>query len=126
MTEDPFAQITDAELVDEEELATVEEETVDGVPVLEERRALAPAPPSHGPLDPPLRTGTALSPAATTAVQTAAAAATGFVAGAATLALVRRRSARKQARASVRRRSPDGLPILGSRSFLIDIHLLDK
>ena len=68
------------------------------------------------------------SPAALPAVQAAAAAATGFVAGAATVALVRRRSARKLARTnrSVPRRAVDMLPIVGSRTFLVDVHLLAK
>jgi len=88
------------------------DETVDGVPVLAEVRAIEAA-----------------SPSALPAVQAAAAAATGFVAGAATLALVRRHSARKLARA--RSRSPAGralnaLPIVGSRSFLVDVHLIAK
>ena len=61
------------------------------------------------------------------AVQAAAVAATGFVAGAATFALVRRHG-RAQGRArpapGVRRRRPvDLLPIVGSRTFLVDVHL---
>ncbi len=85
----------------------VEEETVDGLPVLAE-----------------VRTIDRVAPVALPAVQAAAAAATGFVAGAATLALVKRRSARKVAR--TRRRSTDGLPILGSRTFLVDVHLVGR
>jgi hypothetical protein len=84
------------------------EETVDGVPVLAEARPVAA---THAPL---------------LAVQAAAVAATGFVAGAATLALVRRHSARKLARRSVPRRAVDMLPIVGSRTFLVDVHLLAK
>jgi hypothetical protein len=84
------------------------EETVDGVPVLAEVRAIEPAASSTLP-----------------AVQAAAAAATGFVAGAAALALVRRHSARKLARTRARRRV-DTLPIIGSRSFLVDVHLIAK
>jgi hypothetical protein len=60
------------------------------------------------------------------AVQAAAVAATGFVAGAATLALVKRHSARKIARRSPARRAADMLPIVGSRSFIVDVHLLAK
>ena len=71
-----------------------DEEVVDGLPVLADVRALEPVP-----------------SAALPAVQAAAAAATGFVAGAATIALVRRRSARWLARAKpnsrARRRRPD-------------------
>jgi hypothetical protein len=85
-------------------------EVIDGVPVLAEVRPVA-----------------ALAPASVPAVQTAAAAVTGFVAGAATLALVRLVGGRRVARARVsRRRGPDRLPIVGTRSFLIDIHMLSK
>jgi hypothetical protein len=89
-----------------------EEETVDGLPVLAEVRPLVHASPSSLP-----------------AVQAAAAAAaTGFVAGAATIALVRRRSARRLARASRGgpRRAVDMLPIVGSRTFLVDVHLIAR
>ena len=60
------------------------------------------------------------------AVQTAAVAVTGFVAGAATLALVRRgAAARRPAARPVRPRStPGGLPILSSRRYLVDVHVL--
>jgi hypothetical protein len=85
-----------------------EEETVDGLPVLAEVRTIERA-----------------SPASLPAVQAAAAAATGFVAGAATIALVKRRSARKVARSrSAPRRAADLLPIVGSRTFLVDVHLI--
>jgi len=83
------------------------EEVVDGLPVLAELRAIERASP------------------ALPAVQAAAAAATGFVAGAATLALVRRHGARKLARVSSRR-TAGGLPIIGTRSFLVDVHLIAK
>lgn len=83
-------------------------ETVDAVPVLAEARPLATA------------------PAPLPAVQAAAVAATGFVAGAATLALVRRHSARKAVRRSATRRAADMLPIVGSRTFIVDVHLLAK
>ncbi len=55
------------------------------------------------------------------------AAATGFVAGAATLALVRRRGARRLAlaqRSELRRAG--ALPVLGTRTFLVDVHLSAK
>jgi hypothetical protein len=96
----------DAEL----QVAAAEEvETVEGV-VVAEVRSLQPVPTT--------------SPA----VQAAAAAATGFVAGAATLALLHRHSARKLARAqrSVPRRAVDMLPIVGTRTFLVDVHLIAK
>lgn len=84
------------------------EEVVDGFPVLAEVRSLE-----------------RVVPVALPAVQAAAAAATGFVAGAATLALVRRHSSRKLARSRARR-GTGGLPIVGSRSFLVDVHLIAK
>jgi hypothetical protein len=92
------------------EVVVVDEETVDGFPVLAEVRTLA------GP------------PASLPAVQAAAAAATGFVAGAATVALVRRRHSRKAAaRArSAPRRAVDLLPIVATRTFLVDVHLIAK
>lgn len=83
------------------------EETVDGLPVLAEVRAIERASPSSLP-----------------AVQAAAAAATGFVAGAATIALVKRRTAKKVARRSAPRRAADMLPIVASRTFLVDVHLI--
>src|SRR5947209_6381852 len=86
------------------------EETVDGLPVLVEARPL-PAP-VNGTLP---------------AVQAAAVAATSFVAGAATLALVKRHSARKLARTrSAPRRAVDLLPIVASRTFIVDVHLVAK
>jgi hypothetical protein len=85
-----------------------DEETVDGLPVLAEVRTIERS-----------------SPAALPAVQAAAAAATGFVAGAATLALIKRHTARKLAR-SQPRRAVDMLPIVGSRTFLVDVHLVGK
>jgi hypothetical protein len=95
-----------ADLGDEDEV-----ETVDGLPVLAEVRPIERA-----------------LPAALPAVQAAAAAATGFVAGAATIALMRRHTARKLARAqrSMPRRPVDMLPVVGSRTFLVDVHLIAK
>ncbi len=85
------------------------EETVDGIPVLAGVHAIEAAPSSLP------------------AVQAAAALATGFVAGAATLALVRRFAARRVVSAGLRsRRGADGLSIVGSRSFLVDVHLIAK
>jgi hypothetical protein len=87
-----------------------DEETVDGLPVLAEVRPIERVPPTSLP-----------------AVRAAAAAATGFVAGAATIALVRRHSSRKLARAGRNhRRAVDMLPIVGSRTFLVDVHLIAK
>jgi hypothetical protein len=58
------------------------------------------------------------------AVQAAALAATGFVAGAATAAVV----ARRRARPSRRRRKSKGAlgEIVGSNSFLVDVHLVRR
>ncbi len=94
---------TDVELIEDEEV-------VDGLPVLAEVRTI-----EH------------TSPASLPAVQAAAAAATGFVAGAATIALFRRHSARRLSRARVSsQRGANGLPIVGTRSFLVDVHLISK
>ncbi len=94
---------TDVELIEGEEV-------VDGLPVLAEVRTIEPS-----------------SPATLPAVQAAAAAATGFVAGAATVALLRRASSRRLARARASsQRNVNGLPIVGSRSFLVDVHLIAK
>lgn len=99
----PAPAPADAEIVGEEE-------TIDGVPVLAEVRTIEP-----------------VAAPALPAVQAAAAAATGFVAGAATLALVRRHSARKLAqRRSRPRRAAEGLSVVASRSFLVDVHLIAK
>jgi hypothetical protein len=101
--------IVDADVVDELEAPVPAEETLESPPVLAEVRAVQ-----------------AQSPVALPAVQAAAVAATGFVAGAATLALVRRHSARKLARGRQPRRALDALPIVGSRSFLVDVHLIAR
>jgi len=99
----------DAERVETLDGPVSAEETVEGVPVLASVRAVETS-----------------SPASLPAVQAAAVAATSFVAGAATLALVRRHSARKLARTRQSRRALDALPIVGSRSFLVDVHLIAK
>ena len=67
--------------------------------------------------------------AASPAVQAAAVAATGFVAGAATVALARRHAARKanpglRKRRRPKKRGTDVIDVVASRSFLVDIHLL--
>jgi hypothetical protein len=118
------------EAIDVALAAETEEETVDGVPVLAEVRPLERSTPSMSP-----------------AIQAAAAAATGFVAGAATIALVRRHNARKlvkrhDARKLVKRhdarkltrsqpvdirpRRTEMLPILSTRTYLVDVHLIAK
>jgi hypothetical protein len=99
------------ELIVDGEVEVEVEESVDGLPVLANVRPLEP-----------------FSRGALPAVQAAAAAATGFVAGAATVALVRRHASRKLAHSQRRapRRPIDLLPIVGSRTFLVDVHLLAK
>lgn len=82
------------------------EELVDGLPVLAEVHPVERLP----------------AAAALPAIQAAAAAATGFVAGAATLAVVRRRHARKLAR-----RLPGRLDMLpGTRTFLVHVHRIGR
>jgi hypothetical protein len=100
------------ELEGSEASADPEAEIVDGLPVLAEVRTIERP-----------------SPASLPAVQVAAVAATGFVAGAATVALVKRRTARKLARngrGGGSRRAVDLLPIAASRSFLVDVHVIAK
>jgi anti-sigma factor RsiW len=105
------AMSDELEFISEAILDGEPEETVDGLPILADVRPLERA-----------------SPTVLPAVQAAAVAATGFVAGAATIALVRRHGARKLARSqrSMPRRAVDMLPIAGSRTFLVDVHLLAK
>jgi hypothetical protein len=89
----------------------------DLLPVLAEVRRIEPEEPGE----------LAWPVTASPAVQAAAVAATGFVAGAATVALVRRRAARKAApsRRRRKRRGADLIDVAASRSFLVDIHLLN-
>ena len=82
-----------------------EGEVVDGLPVVSEPRAIEPA--------------RAVVPAR----QAAALAATGFVAGAATAAVVSRRRSRLPRRR--RKGGPLG-QIVSSNSFLVDVHLLRR
>jgi hypothetical protein len=84
-------------------------EVVDGYPV--------PAEPA--PVPEPVRS--ALVPAR----QAAALAATGFVAGAATVAVVARRRARVTRRRRKKGRGAIG-EIVGSNSFLVDVHLVRR
>jgi hypothetical protein len=107
----PASQPEPPAAIEPDLLGEAEEETVEGIPVLAEARPIQPAVPAGLP-----------------AVQAVAVAATGFVAGAATIALVKRHSARKLARTArnVPRRPADLLPIVGSRTFLVDVHLIGK
>lgn len=87
----------------EEELA---EEELDAVLVPATARAIEP-----------LRT-------APLAVQAAAVAATGFVAGAATIAVVRHHRVKKAAKKQRRTAQRQLASVVASRSFLVDVHLL--
>jgi hypothetical protein len=84
-----------------------QEEVVDALPVLAESRAVEPL-------------------AARPAVQAAAVAATGLVAGAATVAAIRRRGARRGLRRRRRTRKGEMVEIVSSRSFLVDVHLVSR
>src|SRR4051812_34547393 len=86
------------------------EEVVDGVPVLREDAPVPATRPSAAPV----------------AVQAAAVAGASFVAGAGLVALVRGRKARKAAFKLGRGRKSQKLEIVGSRSFLVDVHVLDR
>jgi hypothetical protein len=81
-----------------------EGEIVDGLPVVADSRTIEPARPLVH------------------ARQAAALAATGFVAGAATVAVVHRR----RNRVSRRRRKSSLGEIVASNSFLVDVHLLKR
>jgi hypothetical protein len=103
------------------------DEVLDGVPVLPGEpsgMSMFPAPESRS-----------LPVALSRPVQTAAAAAGGFVAGAALLGLVHRRHSRRVAlrsgrssrrigRPGKRSKSTGELSIVGSRSLLVDVHVL--
>jgi hypothetical protein len=86
-----------------------QEEVVDALPVLAETRVVEPF-------------------AARPGVQAAAVAATGIVAGAATVAMLRRRGNPRPARRSKKRRKGGGdvFDIVSSRSFLVDVHLVNR
>lgn len=93
--------------------AMLGEETVEALPVLAELRTIEP-----------------VRPAALPTLSAAAAAATGFVAGAATFALARRLGARRLARSGREvvppRRPADVLPVAGSRTYLVNVRLIAK
>jgi hypothetical protein len=78
----------------------------EGLPAVSEVRVLEPSRPAPNP-----------------ARRAAAVAATGFVAGAATIAVVRRRRARPTA---LRRRRKALGDVVTTRSFLVDVHLLNR
>jgi hypothetical protein len=94
----------------------LEIEELDGEPVPDELQ---------GSLAPPLSAASPV-PVGPLPAQVLAVAAGGFLAGAATFALVRRRRARVATLRSRRERGPVGelVQIVGSRSLLVDVHLL--
>jgi hypothetical protein len=90
-----------------------ETEVVDAVPVLHEPGAV-----------PVSRT-----PGGEIAVQAAAVAGASFVAGAGLIALLRSRRARRNALKLLpgrRRRGNGRIEVLGTRSFLVDVHFVDR
>jgi hypothetical protein len=110
-----------------------EEEVLDALPVLSPEPQAIGARAGAGALAEEWRVAGMVLPA----VQAAAVAAGGFVAGAAVVGLVHRRQrrsgalsgTRRSARASSRRsgrsgKASDLVQIVGSRSFLVDVHLL--
>ena len=119
-------------------------EVVDALPVSPEepaRRASAPRATGHGPVTvqdlpsdamrgpagvpaPFVRTGGVVPARTVPVAQAAAVAATGFAAGAVTAAVVRGLTKRHAVKAAGRRGGRGGLPVVGSRSFLVDVHLL--
>jgi hypothetical protein len=105
VTEEPENRPAAAE---EEQLVEVVE-VLDGLPVVQsETRVLEPAVPAPLP-----------------ARQAAALAATGFAAGAVTVAVVSRRRATRPARRRKRKKGAIG-EIVSSNSFLVDVHLLKR
>jgi hypothetical protein len=99
-----------------------EVEVVDALPVPE-------GPPAPGEVPAPASAPSrgSLVVAGPVAVQAAAVAMTGFAAGAATVAVVRRHRAKKARRGVTRRKDGKALAdIRASRSFLVDIHLLNR
>ena len=88
-----------------------ETEVVDATPVL------------HEPGSVPV----ARTPGGEIAVQAAAVAGASFVAGAGIIALLRSRRARKNALKLLRGRRKNGrIEVLGTRSFLVDVHFVDR
>ena len=87
------------------------EEVVDGVPVLRDDDAVAPAPrPAAAPV----------------AVQAAAVAGASFLAGAGAIALLKNRKARGALLRMGRGRKAQKLQVVGTRTFLVDVHLVDR
>ena len=95
----------------EEDGEVAEGEVVDGLPVVTDGGDVIEEGPIAGALSVP-------------SVQAAALAATGFVAGACTVAVVKRHRTKKAAKK--RKKSGPLGEIVGSNSFLIDVHLLKR
>ncbi len=95
-------------------------EIVDALPVASgegpRRTPLSPLPPAREPVPLPART--------VPVVQAAAVAATGFAAGAVTAVVVTAVTKRRAVKTVSKRRGKDGQPLAGTRSFLVDVHLL--
>ena len=85
------------------------DEIVNGLPVLAETRDVTPAEPAPLP-----------------AKQAAALAVSGFAAGAATVVLAHRRRARVVAKRAGKRKKGLVGEIVGSNSFLVDVHLIKR
>ncbi|MCX6386130.1 MAG: hypothetical protein NTV40_05805 [Solirubrobacterales bacterium] len=97
------------------------EELDDGGQPQEESSEFVPAAPTSRAIAP--RFG------ASPTVQAAALAATTFVAGAATVVVLRRVSSARQLSSGKRRRSKkaaDAVQVVASKSFLVDVHLIDR
>ena len=95
-------------------------EVVDALPVPDVTRL------HEAPVVEPARGGSGLVTVGPVAVQAAAVAVTGFAAGAATVAVVRRRRARKALRRGRRKDRRLLGDVRGTRSFLVDISLVDR
>jgi hypothetical protein len=100
-------------VTNEPEDISSEGEVVDGLPVPAEDAPVVEPAPRGAPV------------VAVPAVQAAALAATGFVAGAATAAVVARRRARPSRRRRKKSKGAIG-EIVGSNSFLVDVHLVRR
>jgi hypothetical protein len=110
-TEEPISEVAGEGPLEELE---AEIEVVDGLPVVSTRREVA------------------RSAAALPAVQTAAAAATGFMVGAATLAILRRRDSRRltrelrDLRGRLEPRRPPEPPIEPGQSYLVHVRVFSR
>ncbi len=101
-----------------DDLTDDDAEVVDALPVPSGEGPRSSPPPPH------LVREADRQPARTVPVaQAAAVAATGFAAGALTAAVVSGATRRRAVKAASRRQAKTG-PLLGTRSFLVDVHLL--